>query len=180
MSAYYQTVLSLNFAVFVLAAGLIAAIYQAVAGGGRPRVANLIWKNASLSVFLVLVFLNMSVSIVGAVLLGTDHDLVPGIDLGTDDILASPLMGLAIGATTVLCATLAVTAFLRASRTLAPGGAVAVITTRLRRQTSDAPAAPTEPADRAAELRQLEELRSQGLMTDQEFAAKRQAIIGRL
>jgi hypothetical protein len=38
----------------------------------------------------------------------------------------------------------------------------------------------TEPADPSAALRQLEQLRSQRLITDDEFAAKRQAIIDRL
>ena len=119
MSAYYQTVLSLNIVVFVLAAGLIAA-YQAVAGARSPREAQLLLRDASLSAFIVLAFLNMFLAIAGAVLLGTEHDFVPGTDLGIDAILASPGMGLAIGATTVLCAALAVRTLLRASRALGP------------------------------------------------------------
>ena len=43
-----------------------------------------------------------------------------------------------------------------------------------------APAAHAEPADPSAALRQLDQLRSQGLITDDEFAAKRQAVIDRL
>jgi hypothetical protein len=45
---------------------------------------------------------------------------------------------------------------------------------------ASAPAARAGPADPSAALRQLDQLRSQGLITDDEFAAKRQAIIDRL
>ena len=45
---------------------------------------------------------------------------------------------------------------------------------------TSAPRPRTEPADPAAALRQLDQLRSQGLITDDEFTAKRQAIIDRL
>ena len=137
MSAYYQTVLSLNIVVFVLAAGLIA-VYQAVADARNPSAAHFPARNAAVSAFIVLAFLNMSVAIAGAVLLGTAHDFVPGTDLGIDAILSSPGMGLAIGATTVLCATLAVRTLRRASRALTPAG--------------DDPTTPTQPADPTAEL----------------------------
>lgn len=46
--------------------------------------------------------------------------------------------------------------------------------------TASAPAAQAEPADPSAALRQLDQLRTQGLITDSEFTAKRQAIIDRL
>ena len=45
---------------------------------------------------------------------------------------------------------------------------------------ASAPTAQTEPADPSAALRQLDQLRSQGLITDDEFTAKRQAVIDRL
>jgi hypothetical protein len=143
MSAYYQTVLSLNIVVFVLAAGLIAG-YQVIAGAGGPRGTPLRARN---SAFLVLAFLNMAVAIVGAVLLGTPHDFMPGVDLGTDAILASPLMGLVIGATTVLCAALAVRALLRASGALSPAESVTLKTTSVRQPTSDQPTAPVQTAE---------------------------------
>ena len=45
---------------------------------------------------------------------------------------------------------------------------------------ASAPTAQTESADPSAALRQLDQLRSEGLITDDEFAAKRQATIDRL
>ena len=147
MSAYYQTILSLNIVVFMLAAGLIAG-YQVIASASRPREAPLRRRN---SAFLVLAFLNMAVAIVGAVLLGTTHDLVPGVDLGIDAILASPFTGLVIGATTVLCAALAVRALLRASLALSPAASIAVDTTSVHQATGDDLTAPIRTTDQTAD-----------------------------
>ena len=96
VSGYYQTLLTLNFAVFVVAAvGIGAAGFR----GSRPARA-----------FLGLSLVNIGVCIIGAVLLASDHDLVPGIDLQTDYVLGSPVFGLLVGVLTVANGAVAVRA----------------------------------------------------------------------
>jgi hypothetical protein len=108
MSAYYLTLLSLNFAVFTLAAGGIGAIFQISPGAGGNSVAR--FGGRPVQAFLGLALVNIAVCIVGAVFLASDHDLVPGVDLQADYVLAAPITGLLIGVLTVANGAVAVRA----------------------------------------------------------------------
>jgi hypothetical protein len=118
MSAYYLTLLSLNFAVFVLAAVGIAAIYEVASGAGATGVAG--FGGRPVRAFLGLSLVNVGLCIVGAVLLASDHDLVPGIDLQTDYVLGSPVVGLLVGVLTVANGAVAVRAVRHALSSVPP------------------------------------------------------------
>jgi hypothetical protein len=118
MSAYYLTLLSLNFAVFTLAAGGVGAIYQLAPGAGGTGVSR--FGGRPVQVFLGLALVNVVICIIGAVFLASDHDLVPGVDLQADDVLAAPITGLLVGALTVANGVVAVRAVRHALSSATP------------------------------------------------------------
>ena len=128
MSAYYQTLLTLNFVVFALALGGIGAIHQVVSGAAGTRVPRLALVGRRVSIFVGLSILNFGICLVGSVLLATDHDLLPGLDLQTDKVLASPVTGVVVGGLTLFTVVVAVFAVIRAATALSPAGSAVIIT----------------------------------------------------
>ena len=117
MSAYYLTMLTLNFAVFALAAVGIGAIYQLASGADDTTQARQGLRGRPVMLFAVLSIFNIGLCVVGAVLLTAAHDIVPGVDLGIDAILGAPITGVLVGLLTVVNVAVAVRAVMYALST---------------------------------------------------------------
>jgi hypothetical protein len=123
VAAYYQTILSLNFAILALLVGGLASIYQIATESGAVPIARLIGQTHGIRALIPVLTINLATAVAGSVLLSTPHDILPGFDMRSDEILGAPLTGLALAATSLLAGVLAAVVIAQAARVLSPVGA---------------------------------------------------------
>jgi hypothetical protein len=120
VAGHYQTLLSLNLAIFGLAAGGLAGLYQLTVAATSPPVARIAVRNFWSWLLLALLVANFAVALSGSVFLSAPHDVVPGSSFHIDNILSSPIVAGLSGAATIAAALCAAAAIAVGARVLQP------------------------------------------------------------